>query len=371
MGAKFSITYPRHRAVRTCVRLVGRLILPLAFRIRIRGQENFPKGGPLLVVGNHAAAMEAVMMVVYPPWQVEILGSVDLPHEWITQTASDLYKVIPVNRGHFDRAALVKSLEVLQQGGILAVFPEGGIWDAGRMRAQTGVAWLSQRASAPVLPIGFGGTTGALGAALRLKRPRLTMTVGRLIPPARLPEGQSRKGHLRAYAADVVAAIWRLIPVDDVSRRPTVADETFELRAVAEAADGRPRAYPGDLCGECSGELARLLHCPGILKLFTTNLKLPTQPLQNLHRERDPSKIAEAVEAVLDYLDEDNRYMLTYRFGPKEARAMRVGLEELLKLASWASDARLQLKLTPIRRYTSLSGKEIVQVKQEPFESWM
>jgi hypothetical protein len=315
--------------------------------------------------------MEAVMMVVYPPWQVEILGSVDLPHEWITQTASDLYKVIPVNRGHFDRAALVKSLEVLQQGGILAVFPEGGIWDAGRMRAQTGVAWLSQRANAPVLPIAFGGTTGALGAALRLKRPRLTMTVGRLIPAARVPEGQSRKDYLQAYAADVVEAIWKLIPGDGASRRPTVADESFELRVVAKAADGRPRATPGGLRGECSVELARLLHSPGILKLFSTNLKLPTRPLQNLHRERDPSKIAEAVQAVLDYLDEDNPHMLTYRFGPREARAMHLGLEELLKLASWASDSRLQLRLTPVRRYTSPSGKEIVQAKQEAFESWM
>jgi len=100
-------------------------------------------------------------------------------------------------------------------------------------------------------------------------------------------------------------------------------------------------------------------------------VKLPTQPLQNLHRERDPSKIAEAVEAVLNYLDEDNPYMLTYRFGPKEARAMRLALEELLKLASWASDSRLQLRLTPVRRHTSPSGKEIVQIKQEAFESWM
>lgn len=35
------------------------------------------------------------------------------------------------------------------------------------MRTQTGVAWLSYHGQAPVLPVGFGGTSGAMGKALR------------------------------------------------------------------------------------------------------------------------------------------------------------------------------------------------------------
>ena len=48
---------------------------------------------------------------------------------------------------------------------------------------------MSQQAQAPVLPIGFGGIKGALDEMFRLKRPRLSMNVGELIPPvARVPE---------------------------------------------------------------------------------------------------------------------------------------------------------------------------------------
>jgi 1-acyl-sn-glycerol-3-phosphate acyltransferase len=316
--------------------------------------------------------MEAVLMVICPPWQVEILGSVDLPHETITQVTSSLYGFIPVNRGHFDRAALLKSLDVLRQGGILAIFPEGGIWNAGHMHAHTGVAWLSYRANAPVLPIGFSGTTGALGAALKLKRPRLTMHVGQLIPPARLPEEQSRKAYLEAFAGDVVEAIKQLLPDDDPTRRPRIFDERFQLRVSVAAADGSPKTYPDDLAIQHATALAKLLHRPAILKIFTSNLNLPTQPLHNLDSEPAPERIAEAVRAILDYLDGDNPYLLTYRFGPQEAEAMRLGLEELLALSDWVSASGLRLALTPIRRYTSLDGEEeIVQVKQGTFQDWM
>jgi hypothetical protein len=315
--------------------------------------------------------MEAVLMVIYPPWQVEILGSVDVPHEKITQVASNLYRFIPVNRGHFDRAALLKSLDVLRQSGVLAIFPEGGIWDAGHMRAHTGVAWLSYQANAPVLPIGFSGTTGALGAALKLKRPRLTMHVGQLIPAARLPEGGSRKVYFETFATDVVEAIRALLPADDPARQASVLDERFELRVGVQAPDGSPETYPGDLAIQHATALAKLLHRPTILKIFTSNLNLPTWPLQNLDREQDSERIADAVQAILKYLDEDNPYLLTYRCGPQEAAAMRSGLDELLALASWASDSGLGLRLTPVRRFTSPDGEEVVQVKQRKFEGWM
>jgi hypothetical protein len=57
------ITFPHKVIARGVVRTLGRLLLPVAFRIRVTGRENFPKRGPLLVVENHTAAMEAVLML--------------------------------------------------------------------------------------------------------------------------------------------------------------------------------------------------------------------------------------------------------------------------------------------------------------------
>jgi 1-acyl-sn-glycerol-3-phosphate acyltransferase len=371
MEKDYTIDYPRRHVPRALMRLVGRTILPLAFRLQISGQQNFPKGGPLIVVGNHRAAMEAVLMAVYTPWQVEMLGAADIPHEQITQLMASVYGLIPVNRGNFDRTALIKALDVLKQGGVVAIFPEGGIWNAGRMAAHTGVAWLSYRAGAPVLPIAFSGTMGALGGAMRLERPRLTMRVGQVMPAARLPEDQPRKAYLQTFAEGTVEAIEALLPPDDLARQPGPLDERFELGVAVTKADGERESYPEDLHIEHAVALAELLHRPGIMKIFTSNLELPTAPLQHLDQEDDPGRLARGTASILDYLRDENPYLLSYRFGPEKAEAMRLGLEELLALARWAAEARLRLELRPVRRYTSAEGEEVVQVEQGAFQNWM
>jgi 1-acyl-sn-glycerol-3-phosphate acyltransferase len=368
----YSIAYPRKRLARGLLRGLGQLIVPALFRVRVRGRERFPERGPLLVVGNHVAAMEAVLMAVYTPWQVEMLGAADIPHEWITEIAMRVFGCIPVHRGRVDRAALRQALGVLAQGGILGIFPEGGIWEANAMRPQAGVAWLSYRARAPVLPIGFGGTLGALEAAGKLRRPALTMNVGTRIPAATLSEGKSKKAYLESYARRVIEAVTDLVPADDPARRDHAADERFTLQVEVRGPDGTPATYPDALAPVYGGALAKLLHRPAVLKILRQNLRLPVGPLQDLAQADEVGPIALGIESVLGYLRDENPYFLTYRFGPKEAEAMETGLGELLALARWAAASGCTLRVRPVRHYRSPeTGHEILQTEQEAFQGWM
>jgi hypothetical protein len=118
--------------------------------------------------------------------------------------------------------------------------------------------------------------------------------------------------------------------------------------------------------------LAKLLHRPVVLKIFSRNLRLPTSALQDLENEHDAGVIADATRSILDYLRDENPYLLTYRFGPPEAEAMQAGLEELLALARWTAESGLALTITPVRRFYSLDQeREVVQIKQGSFERWM
>lgn len=59
------IKYPRRVMIRQALRILARVLMPLLADVRITGRENFPDKGPLLVVGNHTAAMEAGIRELY------------------------------------------------------------------------------------------------------------------------------------------------------------------------------------------------------------------------------------------------------------------------------------------------------------------
>jgi 1-acyl-sn-glycerol-3-phosphate acyltransferase len=369
---EYPLAYPRKRIARSLARVFGRLLLPVLFKIKIEGRQNFPRKGPLLVVGNHTAAMEAVMMVVYTPWQVEMIGAGDIPQERIIEVVTGFYGSIPIRRGSFDRQALVKAMGVLKQEGVVGLFPEGGVWSAGDMRPQTGVAWLSYRTGAPVLPISFSGTAGALAEALRFRRPALNMLVGQLIPTARLPEDKPRKVYLQEYASKVIQAITALLPEEKKPKQEAIRNESFRLDLYFQGPDGNRAALPEDLSLHHAQALAKLLHQPRVLKIFDFNLRLPVAALVSVADHHDPGEYVTALNAVLNYLQKENLYLLTYRFGPNEGEQMRMGLEELLEVAMWAQEYNLHIYLTPERHYYSVKkGKEIVQTEQGRFEEWM
>jgi 1-acyl-sn-glycerol-3-phosphate acyltransferase len=358
------IRYPRNHLARGVLRSAGRLLIPPLSRLQISGIENLPPGGPLLVAGNHVAFMEVVLMAVFTPWQVEMLGVGDIPPEPTFAPIINAFGYIPIQRGKMDRAALETALSVLRQNGVVGVFPEGGIWDTHLKQARSGVAWLSYHAQAPVLPIGFGGMQGALAGMLRLKRPAMTMNIGQLLPPVRLAEGQPHKAGLEQAAGQILAAIKALIPPQDHMLAPPVVEERFEFQVQALGADGAPCPAAGQPPIFHAAALSRFFYFPVLLDVFRRNLRLPVQALQRLEAEPSPQEIAAALRPILDYLEKDNPYFLVYRFGNQAGAEMQAGLGELRSLAEWAAGQGCRLRLTPVRRYRPAAGQaEVVETR--------
>ena len=118
--------------------------------------------------------------------------------------------------------------------------------------------------------------------------------------------------------------------------------------------------------------LTKFLHRPAILKIFRSNLNLTTEALENLDTITDPQVLDDALSHVIHYLQKENPFLLAYRFGPKEAEEMLMGIREFKELTAWASGHHYQLEITPIRRFFSIpDDQEIVQTKQGNFEGWM
>jgi len=359
-----SIRYPRKPILRGVLRVMGRALMSLLARPTITGLENLPKDGPLILVGNHVAMLEAVMMVLYVPWLIELLGTGEIPMDPRYASLVSTYGYIPIRRGEMDREALNAALDVLKQGGVVGIFPEGGIWESNVKRGRTGVAWLSYQANAPIVPIGFGGVDGAIKAVTKLKRPRLVMNIGQIIPPVRSDvEGKSRKEALQDAADMIMSRIESLIPEEDKRRWNRIRDERFELNLDVQQADGTAVALPDELTLTRPDMLSKFFYRPLMLDVFSRNLKLPVEALQHLDTQHDPKQIADALQVALGYLD-TNPHFLTYRFGYDEGAAMQNGLQQLRAIARWAQEKGYTLSITPIRRYRRRgSEEEIVENK--------
>ena len=370
---KMTIKYPRRLIKRFLTKWIFRAVLKLLFRIEVVGIENFPRKGPLLVVGNHTGAMEVVLLNAYSPRQIEMLSAADTPAERITEIINSIYGSIPVKRGSYNRSALQKALDVLEQEGLVGLFPEGGLWDVGKQRALPGISWLSYRSGAPILPIGFNDTSGAMGAGLKFKRPYLKMYVGEVLEPASIPDGTAKKVYFKDHAAKVMEKVYQLVPLENAPPKEDISEESFDLEISLKDSAGNQVDLPTALQTGHSSELGRFFLLPHLLEdVFLYDLKLPVLPLKNLNTDPPIESLIEAIKSILLYLENENPYLLTYRFGVRTGLGMQKGLEELLQVLEWSFAETYQASLRAIRRYFShTEQREIIQREQESAQPWM
>lgn len=365
------LRYPRRKFLRSMLRMVGRAVGALAMRTQITGRENLPQKGPLILVGNHIAVVEVGLMATYTPYPIEIMAAGDIPLDPRYKWMADLWGIIPIKRGSMDRDGMNKALDVLNQGGVVGLFPEGGIWETTIRQARQGVAWLSNKAQAPVVPIGFGGIEGALAQISRFRRPRLTMNIGTVIPPVQVDvPGKSRKELLQEGADYIMDRITELIPEDErrIRSLPYIG-ETFNFSWELSTLGGVQIAIPGDIDIVDKHGLSKLFHRPVMMDVFNRNLKLPVKPLVRLRRAHSPQEIAESCRSILSWLD-GNPYFFHYRFGQEEGEAMMRGLRQLEQGAQWLGEhyPDTVLRLKPIRRYILLDTNEEV-IEDAPHEA--
>lgn len=206
---------PTPPASRAAVIALARALLPALARVEVRGAENVPLTGPLIMAFNHLGHADPPLIVATTPRELEVMALADLASVPVTGHLLRWYGAIWVRRDDLDRDVLQTSLAALAAGRALALAPEAGISPTGALtHARDGVAWLAARSGAAVLPGAVTGSERAITDLKRLRRPQLTITYGHpmCLP---LPDGLppvERKARLAANTASLMRAIAALLP---------------------------------------------------------------------------------------------------------------------------------------------------------------
>jgi 1-acyl-sn-glycerol-3-phosphate acyltransferase len=129
--------------------------------IRVTGLERVPRDGPLLVACNHASLADPPLIAaaIEGARRPRFLAKKELFRipglSWFMRTAG----VIELDRGSADHSAMREALQTLEEGGSIAIFPEGTRARAGRKPApKTGVHFLASRTGARTVPARLVGT---------------------------------------------------------------------------------------------------------------------------------------------------------------------------------------------------------------------
>jgi len=131
-----------------------RLLFWLLTRLEVRGLENVPAGGPLLVAFNHLAHLDGPLVIASFPRPAEGIALADLYRVPVTGQLLRFYGTIPVHRDQFDRQVIQRTLQVLAEGKVLALAPEARMSLTGALEeARQGIAYLALRSGTPVLPV--------------------------------------------------------------------------------------------------------------------------------------------------------------------------------------------------------------------------
>lgn len=141
------------------------LFRPLAklyFRGRVEGEENIPVSGGVLLASNHVSATDTFLMpalirrpVTFPA-KAELFAGNRGPVSKIVAWFLKAVGQVPLDRSGGRRSldGLQPILDVLANGGVVGIYPEGTRTPDGKLyKGRTGVARLALAAGVPVVPV--------------------------------------------------------------------------------------------------------------------------------------------------------------------------------------------------------------------------
>ena len=192
--------------------LIAKILLRLLTRREVRGRENVPVEGPLIVVANHLSLADPPILAASLQRRIVFMAKEESFRHPLEGPLVRGFRAFPVRRGQLDRRALRSAQQVLGEGLALGMFPEGTRSRTAQLQAgQPGTALIALRSGAPVLPVALTGTEKVLGPRLLYGRLRITVTVGK--PFSLSPvDGRLTKAQLASATEVIMAHMAELLP---------------------------------------------------------------------------------------------------------------------------------------------------------------
>ena len=221
------------RAFRRAIILLDRFLFTLyARKFEVVGGENAPVEGPLIVASNHLNNADPPAVALALPRLPVFMAKREMLTWPILGLGFRMFGAFPVRRGGADLSAIRAATDIVNEGNMLVMFPEGTRSRTGGLtKGHPGTALVALRTGAPILPVAVTGTEKIVWPWLFIKPlsiRHVTVTLGK---PFTLPPVEKINGEAAAEATKIIMAkIAELLPP--------------EFRGVYRSSEEEPAATP-------------------------------------------------------------------------------------------------------------------------------
>ncbi len=176
------------------------------------GVENIPASGGVILATNHMSRIDIPLLFTIPV-RPDITALVTDKYQnyaffkWFTITAGGIW----IDRTKADFTAFRIAAEVIGEGRALGIAPEGTRSEGELLEGKSGTVLLALKTGVPVLPVGISGTETCNSEWKRLRRPKITVSIGKALNFAPL-ERSNREAQLQQYTTEIMCQIAALLP---------------------------------------------------------------------------------------------------------------------------------------------------------------
>jgi 1-acyl-sn-glycerol-3-phosphate acyltransferase len=197
------------------LRFIAFLATRLVYRFRVKGDEHIPTEGPAILVCNHVSFVDAVLLMAASPRPIAFIMDHRIFQIPVLGFLFKLAKAIPIASQKDDPAtyeqAFQRARQVLANGDLLCIFPEGAITRDGQLgEFKGGIMKILETHRVPVVPMALQNLWGSFfsrvdGAAMtRPFRRGFLSRVGLVAGPA-VPAAEVSPGLLKTRVAALLA----------------------------------------------------------------------------------------------------------------------------------------------------------------------
>jgi len=126
----------------------------LFFRPKVEGIHHIPAEGKAIVYSNHISFLDPIVIGCLLPRPISFMAKAELFKNPLLRWIIKHLGAFPVKRGTADLSAIKNALQVLKEGKIFGIFPEGTRSRTGELlNFSHGIASIAHRSKAKIIPI--------------------------------------------------------------------------------------------------------------------------------------------------------------------------------------------------------------------------